>query len=491
MWYQRLFGDTRRFAIQFELHEDPHPVSGLDPLLQRSWGRVCLWVRDRCLTRCVISESTVHDGVTWYTLPFVSWLRRSAVALVNEEPLPAPVRREEIHTAAEWFDESEEPSLTLLADEEDTYYEERSDWWQRHAVRAGFEGAVVPNLFLRRLGDDVEVSWDNQSRPSTRPDLAYLEPAGSERVPASDAAAVIQDAAEGVARELSLRLGGELPAIGAPARPGADGWRWLVPRATADVIESAACFASLLAKLERHSESAPGLLVAHTLETLLLRDVVGRQASSLEQLLGVLDEPTGGTWGATLEAQRRPCPPPFRRPWLAGYDAARDFREAVGWGEAPAPRLDAWLGAEGVGLSEHRLIPFVDGMALVTGGGTHPAAHVNPAGRRQTSWSRQMMLATALGHLLLDAPRDRDFAVVQTPWTHWPSAARARAFGAMLLMPEDAIRRRLRGRSQIDRETVGSLMKEFQTGRTATTWHLQNLGLLSPDERLELVTAGD
>ena len=100
---------------------------------------------------------------------------------------------------------------------------------------------------------------------------------------------------------------------------------------------------------------------------------------------------------------------------------------------------------------------------------------------------RSMRLATALGHILFDVQTDHSFGVVSSPWTHWPTTARAKAFGAMLLMPAEAIREMARHYGGVDASLVTAVMKTFETGLVATTWHLYHLRMVSDEARMALV----
>jgi Zn-dependent peptidase ImmA (M78 family) len=98
-----------------------------------------------------------------------------------------------------------------------------------------------------------------------------------------------------------------------------------------------------------------------------------------------------------------------------------------------------------------------------------------------------MLLATELGHLLMDAPLNRDFAIVSGPWTFWPIAARARAFAAMLLMPEEGVRDVVTEEGGVTAVAVRRIMGRFGTGPRSTTWHLKNLDLISEEARADLL----
>ncbi|MEZ4431680.1 MAG: hypothetical protein R3F65_04655 [bacterium] len=113
---------------------------------------------------------------------------------------------------------------------------------------------------------------------------------------------------------------------------------------------------------------------------------------------------------------------------------------------------------------------------------------LNPNGGAIRRWSPRFMTAAGLGMLLLDASPEHDFGFVFGPREDWPSAARARAFAAMLLMPVDGVRQSLDafGRKSMNAlmDGVRAIMSRFGTSALATTYHLKNLGFISDEERV-------
>lgn len=172
----------------------------------------------------------------------------------------------------------------------------------------------------------------------------------------------------------------------------------------------------------------------------------------------------------------------MREPWRAGYDAALRLRSSLGWGGAPLPPLRAALEGLGLAVRDADLPPGVACAAARYASADAASLLVS----RQRSMSESMQLASALGHLL-DLPHGRDFGIASSPWAHWPSVARAKAFAAMLLMPEEAVRDIVRRMGAVDASVVRAVMKQFGTGPIVTTWHLLHLRLVSQEARDTLV----
>jgi Zn-dependent peptidase ImmA (M78 family) len=102
---------------------------------------------------------------------------------------------------------------------------------------------------------------------------------------------------------------------------------------------------------------------------------------------------------------------------------------------------------------------------------------INP--QAQSPLRREIAQAAALGHILCDMTP----VAVDGTWEHWPTAARARAFAAMLLLPDNGVRDVLAGRTSIDASDVRRVMDRFKTGPYATTYHLKNHGFIADEER--------
>lgn len=107
--------------------------------------------------------------------------------------------------------------------------------------------------------------------------------------------------------------------------------------------------------------------------------------------------------------------------------------------------------------------------------------HVNPNGSSRAK--KDTGLATAFGHVLLDDAQ----VSIDGDWEHWPTSARARAFGVALMLPEDGVRDMLDSNGAIGPTEVRGIMQRYRAGPQATTYRLRNLGLISNDERYELV----
>lgn len=475
-WYARQFGERDHIAINFSLSPDPHPCG--DPVRDATWGGFSLWVRGRCLTSSVSNDGVFCEELRWNLLEILAWLAGTGVRLVNEEPHPLVVRQSRERDACDWLNDTDEPPATLGAAQEAKWFESRSEWRRHHALRSAAVDVALPNVVLRRLGDFVEASWDNETWGVSRTGLRFVERRGTELICAVRAAAVISAAVSDCAGALEKKVPApELQGIAEAARTklASEGdWRWLVHDVTAQVIDRE--MSDLRETLTRHArDGRNGLYVPHSPETLVLRRARLTSSEEINALLEAALDPTGASLDPVIETISRRAAAPVLRPYLAGYDAALEARAALGWGDAPAPNLEEWMTEHGIALTRPRIAASVD---LVTARfNDHARVAINPS--PSSPLRRETAAATALGHLLMD---DEAIAV-DGLWEHWPTSARARAFGIMLLLPREGMRRALAGRESLEASDIRRVMKTFGTGPYATTHHLRNLKFIESDER--------
>jgi Zn-dependent peptidase ImmA (M78 family) len=474
-WAQQ-FGDTARFAVRLALSDDPTPAHGLAEAVRGSWGSFELWAGSRCLTRSARDGGPAAEGVTWYLDGLLRWLERSGPALLNEEPFPALLASDELRDAVDWLLASEDgPVTSPTAEEYERWFERRSAWRDRHSLRAALPGVAMPQVLIRRVENRVELSWDNERWPAARKDLRFVESRGSVTVEGSEVASVLARAAHAL-RE-------QLPDAAQAIASSAPLWGWLVPHEVREEITSSPRSHPLRDRLDEHCASAArDSFCPHSLETWLLRDFVGdpRAASRVSDTLRT----PRGKIGHALSAARTPSTPSAVEPWADGYEVALRFRDQMGWDEvSPPPSLATFATQSGVPVTRGVYVGGVaDGALLCTS--DDEAALLLPG----QPWraSEQMAVAQGLGHLLLDAERGADSIHLDSPRSWWPALARARAFAAMLLMPDAGVREMVTAHGRVDAELVAHLCARYGVSATSATWHLRNLRIISDEARVEL-----
>ena len=171
--WERLAGDTSRFAVRLAFAPDPDDGRAAAPDLSHSWGSFQLWVDGRNL--CAHSEEGERiESVHWYLLPLMEWLARNWNPLLHEERLPvkneggnawASLRRTRFPPAA----------VAMDVDLEAAWEEQWHGWWSRHALRAASDGGLFPDVVFRRLRDAVEISWGDVRSAGMPAGFSFLE----------------------------------------------------------------------------------------------------------------------------------------------------------------------------------------------------------------------------------------------------------------------------------------------------------------------------
>jgi len=480
-WYVRQFGDRDAFAVTISLGRDPHPTG--DTETDAAWGGLALWARGRCLTRNVSDDGGTCDEIRWTLGGIFEWLAAVGPRLVNGEPFPLAPGTDFIRGASDWFNSTETTYPTLTDQEETDWFLRRSDWRRHHAIRCAANDVALPNVILRRLGDFLEVSWDNETWGTARPGLRFVEQRGTEIVCAASAAAALREAlcdATGVlAAKHDLSGLAQLAETATTSLAREDDWQWLVHDQTARLISQS--IPSLADKFRSHAKKASkGWYIPHTRETLALRQTRLLSQQEIESFLAVAVHGPQGPMSDALKSVRKPSPAPVVRPWREGYEHAAEVREAFQWGDGPVPELAGWLRSQGVVVRDVSLAATID-LVVTRSKDLAASTTVNP--RAHSRLRREIGQAAALGHLLLDTAS----VAVDGAAEHWPTASRARAFGVMLLLPVDGLRDILSGKASIDSDDVERVMQKFGTGLYATTFHLKNLGFIDDERRTEIL----
>lgn len=478
-WFQRQFGDRSEFAIIVSLGVDPHPRG--EVARDHTWGSLEIWAQGRCLTESVL-DGSVSPGVRWNLLPVLEWLLEVGIRLVNEDPYPRFSKGRDVSDGTSWYDATLSPPM-LSPEAERRWFLRRSEWRHHHALRRAAEDLALPNVVFRRLGDHVEVSWDNDSWSPPRRNLRFVERRGRVLTAAGRFGGVVREALVEVLSALVKKTGdAHLTALFARAdafRATDADWRWLVHRPTAELIRTE--MPQLRKRLdEATARGLDGIYVPHTPETMVLRHVRLDRKQDVDAVLRAAALLPSQPLAAALQALIRPLPASNERPWEEGNEYAEVVREELGWGTDPLPDLASWMTAHGVAVPAGDLgLPAAMAILSERTDDARAMVHVNP---RASRIRKETGLATALGHVLLD-----DGVVsVDGDWEHWPTSARARAFGVALMLPEDGVRELLRDSTSIGVDEVREVMHRYRSGPWATTYRLKNLGLITPDEQMEL-----
>jgi len=490
------FGEPDRFALDLRLLPDPDGDAAAPVASVGSWGQWRLWVGGLNLTE---HDLTLPSGqgerqqyVTWYLAPLLRWLATVWTPLLHEERFPTAARR---------ANDGRSAYLSIAATQMDdaAVFAPWQDWASRHDLRWAAEGG----LLLRRVGDDIEVSWGDRWQPGGEAAEYVIEP-GVAHCDVADVAWALDAALLWAVNHAALR---------------AHAWHQVFRRRVAARPQRSDSVTPLAWFLE--GRSRPGRL------TRLFRDGMQRFGAQGRRLLNpafashamTALSPAAAMFGAlspqvsetaamrllsiaaasrdtsnsdrAIEAHVRNSPA-WRSgaAWEDGYRLALDLLDERATTDTSGSvdvdaLLDEWQverrdealdtdGPLGVALGGPGLVPTI----IVN---RDHAMNRHPHGKRFT-------LAHDLCHLLHDRDRARRIAHSSTQWAPLAVEQRANAFAAMLLMPPGAVRAAFRPRHKHPAlAEVAAMARDLQVGLRAAIQHLANLGYITDDDRVRLL----
>lgn len=186
--WRQLVGSTDRFAVEVAFMRDPDEGRHASGDVASSWGQLKIYVDGKNLCEARDSSGTLLDGVLWYLEPALAFFVRNWEPLLHQGRLPVLPRTG--LSAATQMAHTEVPSGARDLGAFLSWHEHWSHFYVRHALCAGREGGIFPNVWFRRILDDVEISWDNDSNPAEQP-IRFLERRGEGLVSAREFADVL------------------------------------------------------------------------------------------------------------------------------------------------------------------------------------------------------------------------------------------------------------------------------------------------------------
>ena len=502
--WERLAGDTSRFAIRLAFAPDPDGGRAATPELACSWGSFQLWVDGRNL--CAHSEEGERiESVHWYLLPLMEWFARNWNPLLHEERLPA--KNEGGNAWASLRSTRFPPAaLAMDADLEAAWQERWQGWWSRHALRAASDGGLFPDVIFRRLRDAVEISWGDVPSAGMPAGFDFLECSQrAVRLAPAEIAAPLHEALSSACSHLvsgaaeSERIRELVRTLRALRRVGQRqkrlGWlaglgtdensihrgfvrtkRWLSGvRGTRPLLD--ARFDALVVEGSCHAALMFGCLAPDVRREDVVR-LAEIMAQSSQQSMAE-DDPELQQFQQAVAVDESDA-----RPWAQGYELAEDFIERFG----PRPShthmpVDIYgiLADLGVEVVEAQLTDETIRGVAIAGPRRQPCVAWNSVcERNMDEKGRRFTLAHELCHLLFDADAGRSLALASGPWAPVAVEQRANAFAAMLLMPTDVVHAAIADLTEpLDSaQAVSRLADQFNMGFYATLWHLENLGFI-------------
>lgn len=496
--WERLAGDTSRFALRISFADDPDPEAGATPEESLSWGGLQIWVRDTnlCAHRY---EGEIIDSVHWYLLPFLEWCVGSWDALLHEERLP---NRNADATAQGSLSRTSEPPRSFSNAQAEAWEQNWYDWWGRHCIEAGRSGGIFPSICFRRWRDKIELSWADDAQPGRPPGLQFVQATGAVRLESREVAEpmyrLLTEATDFLAAQsesprivalqravISLRSAYEdrfawLLGLGSTLEQMRESWKQLRQRLSK---QDPKAFARLFMR------DARGEVVLYPPPAALMFGAVSPNLSNSDRLALI------GELSAALA-------PPAERAvdkiagqmsgeasaWGQGYDLAESVLRTLGIDlTVPgAVEIDEILSVLGVRLKEMHLSDRAIRAVSIAGPDFQPTILVNVAHPTASyPTGRRFSLAHELCHLIVDRSYAREVAIPSGPWAPRDIERRANAFAAMFLMPPGRIAAVLKtiGGEPADPSSVRRLCQALETSFTATVEHMHNLGFIDDVER--------
>ena len=478
--------------------DDPDEEQAGHGDLSLSWGSFQLWVNGWNLCAHLEDGERV-ESAHWYLFPLLEWLVHHWNPLLHEERLPCEPADEG------WTGLHETRFPPPALDENDEFEWESAwyDWWSRHAIHAAREGGLFPDVIFRRYRDSIEISWGHtriQGMPdhvrfSLRPGAARLAPkaiaeplyealAGAASyllsvAPSSSRVARLNRAI----RRLRTRQHDSrvmwLAGLGVDDETVRQGWRrvrrqistfpkqqqstLLATSGDSQLVVEGSCHAALM-----FGSMAPTVTKA---DVQILAEALLRQSS-----------PGGDAETLTSRCRAVPIGESDELPWQQGYALAADLNDDI----------DACIAGERVDVEMLLAQLKVDvSEASLSDESIRGVSIAGPHHRSGIVWNcsnhfnadsrgRRFTLAHELCHILFDRSAGQRLAVASGPWAPPSLERRANAFAAMLLMPTEMVRRVVASMNKpvATADGVDSIARRFDTGFSATLWHLRNLGFI-------------
>lgn len=485
------FGSPDRFAVTIGWFDDGSPLDNRPKGHGFSLGSLEIVVRGYSLTRHFEADGQ-PESIRWYLLPIFQWIAENWTRLFHEEDFPWPERTEAAaaiacNVALERF---------LPDDHSDRFaiYDQVQSWWRRHALRAGAAGGLLPDLFLRRLGDGVEVSWSSREADYAPAGFSFKLAAGAAVLPVRDVATPLWGALQWICRTARAADDASVAELAAFAKL-TEGLRGATDHEVREIYLGEKLSGKLDIAFRDLGKS--NLLVSELDADIPVAEVLAAPVAmfggvdpnltlkDVRTLSGILVSRMRET-----DTQRLDAFVDFNVgfPLMPAHDEGYELAEAL-LDDLDIPmsgRIDvrAILQEFGIAVLSRQLdTATIRGVALA-GTGLAPAVIINknsPFSRNEQG--RRFTMAHELCHILYDQNRAKRVTQASGPWAPSGIEKRANAFAAMLLMPRALIERYRRRYNAWSPERLEEIAGDLVVSVGALTEHLYNLGYINEAER--------
>ena len=486
------FGRPEAFEVAVRWADDTEPPERRPAGHGWSMGRIELVVAGENLTASVLRGER-QPYVGWYLSPLLDWLATHWVALLHEERFA-------------WRERSRSPAVLACRRALDNRiaacdpvgletYGLAQAWYHRHGLRSAALGGIFPDLFIRRLGDDIELSWTADSPPFAPEGLTFESRAGHVRLGAQEVAqplwqflrwAIAQppempDAYRDSYSDLcrKVRNIGDLDIIQFE--------RAYVPERVLDIARAAFKRIGRLDLFE-DGKSAGNLYIEEFSPAVAMFGGVSPKLGPTDvetlrdALAGVCRGHDGAELSALVESRRGEA---LGVPYLDGDRYAAELLE-----DLDEPGDDSFVDVRAictrldVAIEEVAFeTDSIRGVALA-GEGFSPKIVINLTHVYNTNEDgRRFTIGHELCHVLFDRTRAQRIAHVSGSWAAPGIEQRANAFAAYLLMPRELIIRSFRVGDRTDNETIRWLAGILHVNESPLVEHLYNIDLIDETQR--------
>ncbi len=505
--WKYLAGDTDLFAVEFSLVRDQTDDSMVDPDERTSWGSIAIWIGGRNLCEHYVQGERLASA-HWYLLPICEWFAENWDQLLHEERFP-------IRTQANTAEQSALRASALAeVDASNGKFDTAElyqDWAFGHRLRASAPGALLPDLYIRRYGDKIELSTGRAPIPGENWGIAFST-VPTQRLPVEAVARPLLDAISSLAQELQRRtigpservekLGRALDEIHSPERTSSR-MAWLsgagsdiasflalatqvreaIPPAVRDAFDAIRQPADAGSS---YLNNSPISLLFGSLAPTVAPNDIGQIINALVAASPrkTLSDELHRLGIAVLEEEDRYGVGPGELGGMCGEEIWRNLTT----GETSTRR---WVDVESIVVNLG--VPILD--ATLSDRSTRAISYLTREGavgivlnRNFRSGSsgavRRFTLAHELAHLILDQDRASEMLVASGPWAPNEVEQRANGFAAAFLMPTALLDEQL-GRVADDWrsvEVLATVARTLRVSLSALISRLQNLGRLSPED---------
>jgi Zn-dependent peptidase ImmA (M78 family) len=494
-----MLGRRDQFAVKVAFLPDPDEGRGACTEYSVSWGSFEIWVNGHNICQHIEQNEPV-DAVHWYLLPILKWIARNWDFLLHEERLPAKNAGSDA-----WLSMARTAEAPPGAsDEEAERWETRwHDWWGRHCLLACREGGLLPNLFIRRWCDQIELSWGDRRLAGAPAHFRFEAFHGCARFSPDAIAPVLYSILDESCRHLQNELPdselvaslardvaaiettdhrrrlGLLSGYRSDQAVSADRWESVQAFFPGDLTsgQKSVLFGSYESRLVVYGSCQAALMFGSVSPS-----VSDADAQLLAAKLVEYYDADGDSAILRQFVRNTPFDRSDDEAWQQGYRLAEDLHEALGQDFASGPAIDI------EGLCRHFSIT-TDDIALddqsiravaIAGEQHRPVMLINKNYEYRETEPRRFTMAHELCHILHDRSYGAQLAMASGPWAPRDIEKRANAFAAMFLMPTALLESVVRPLSVPLNTAAGvwQVAKEMQTSFSATLEHLHNLGFL-------------